>query len=415
MEKNPFEIKFHNQFTSLVENLLKILRRDRNLTRQIKEYYLDYKKGDRFNFIHQTVETLEPHMDAVRQHDESIFICDGELYLLPKLDFKIFWGSEHLESDHKDVIWRFLTNLYVLGCHYIQKNDSYFHDMLKGLKIHQMLEQQVKQEEQDEENKGKESEQLGRELQRLFKGLFSENSFVFEIFNIEEVQEVVHSFKTNALETVKKFMANKGEAVSELVESIANKIKTKIVSGELDRSKIDQDIEKITRIVERLKRDLPKDPRFKGMFDMIKKNFNLDLTETFENPETAMKQFTEKFQETTGLDLNELQKETLDEEGESGESRPSWNKLEEILKASAEKAKETMAEQEENCDAEDTTNENVNLGGLLAAMNEIVEATSAEPVIEDTQLTVQPVKDGGEEPLVDLLPELGTDSLPQLE
>lgn len=370
MEKNPFEIKFHNEFVSLIENLLKIFRKDRELTGEIKEYYKNYKKGDRFNYIHQTVETLETHISAVRQHDESIFVSTSDpLYLLPRLDFKLFWGNEYLEASHKILIWRYLTNLYVLGCHYIEKNDNYFQDMLKSLKVHQMLERQLEKEDKEDNEKNKQANQLTEDLQRLFKGLFSENSFVHEIFNLEEVQDVITGFKTNPLETIKRFMNHKGQGLGELVESVASKIKNKIVSGELDRFKIDQDIEKITRIVERLKRDLPKDPRFKKLFDMVKKNFNLDLSETFENPESAVKQFTEKFQETTGLNLEELQNETPE-------------KLEEILRQSAEKAKAKVDDQEATTQQDDA-DQDIGLNDLVAAMNEIVESVSLTKETQD--------------------------------
>lgn len=354
MEKNPFEIKFHNEFVSLIENLLKILRRDRELVTNIKDYYSNYKKDDRFNFIHRTVETLEKHIEQVRQHDESLFVIDEPVYLLPKLDFKLFWGSEYLEGAHKVLIWRYLTNLYVLGCHYIQKNDAYFQDMLKSLKVNQLLEQQLEREDKDEEEKNRQSNQLTDELQRLFKGLFSENSFVFEIFNLDEIQEVITSFKTNALETARRFMSDKGQSISELLERVSVSIKNKIVSGELDKAKIDQDIEKITRIVERLKRDLPKDPRFKKIFDMIKKNFNLDLTETFDNPEMAVKQLTERFHEKTGINFEEMETDSLCPE-----------KLEELLKQSAEKMKEVADNGEEG---------DLGINSLFAAMNEIVQS-----------------------------------------
>ena len=361
MEKNPFEIKFHNEFVSLIENMSKIFRRDRDIANTLKEYYVNYKKLDRFNFIHQVVETLEVHIESIRQHDESIFVVvddkANEVFLLPNLDFRKFWGSEYLESSHKISIWRYLTNLYVLGCHYIKKNDSYFHDMLKSLKVNQMLERQLEKEEKDEAEKNRESNQLTEELQRLFKGLFTENSVVFVIFNLEEVQEVFHSLKKNPLETIKRFMNNNGETFAELMESVASKIKSKIISGELDRFKIDQDIERLGRVVDKLKHDLPKDPRFKKMFDMIKKNFNLDLTETFENPESSVKQFTEKFQEKTGIDLDNIQ---------NGNANGNTQKLEELIKQTLEES--VAVNNDAECD--------VQVKDLVSAMNDILGSVS---------------------------------------
>lgn len=367
MEKNPFEIKFHNEFVNLVENLLKIYRRDSDLKEMIKSYYRNYKEVDRFNYIHQTVETLEPYIEAVRQHDESVFCVEGEVNLLPKFDFKILWGNICLEAPHKRVIWGYLTNLYVLGCHYIQKNDSYFQEMLESLKFHQMLERQTDKEIQDEVSKQAESERLGQELNKLFKGLFTEESFVYEIFNLPEVQTIVQGFKQNPMETFKKFMADKGKGVGEMVENVANALKEKIKSGELDRSKIDRDIEKMTRIMNRLKRDLPKDPRFKKIFDMIRENFNLDITETLDNPETAVRQFTAKFQESTGVDLSNL-------------DSTNPEKLEEILRTQAEKFS-NINETGEN--PTETTKDNDDqadqaLGDLLAAVNEIVQSSTPD-------------------------------------
>ena len=122
--KNPFEIKFHNELVNLIENLLKIFKQDHDISSAIKKSYIDYKKHDRFNFIHQTVEKIEPHIEAVKHHDESIFCGDDEnVYLLANLDFKTLWGNPLLEQEHKTVIWKYLKNLYVLGCHYINRQD----------------------------------------------------------------------------------------------------------------------------------------------------------------------------------------------------------------------------------------------------------------------------------------------------
>lgn len=360
MEKNPFEIKFHNVFVNLIENLLKVYRRDNDLKDKIKSYYLQYKTEDRFNYIHHTVETLEPYIEAVRQQDESIFCSGDAVNLLPNFDFKLLWGNASLENSQKRVIWGYLTNLYVLGGHYIQKSDSYFQEMLESLKFHQMLEKQANKEIADEAAKSAESERLGQELNKLFKSLFKEDSFVYEIFNIPEVQEIIQGFKQNPLEIIKKFTVDKGRGIAEMAENIANKLKEKIRSGELDRSKIDRDVEKMTRIMSRLKRDLPKDPRFKKIFDMIRDNFNLDITETLDDPEKAVQQFKEKFHESTGVDLTDL-----------NSSNPT--KLEELLKSHAAVAA-TSAETTATANNDDQT-----FGDLLAAVNEII-CSESHPV-----------------------------------
>lgn len=353
--QNNFDVKFHNELLDLIDNLLKIFRGDRDLSRILKKYYLDYKASDRCNYIHETVELLSPLIDQVRRQDEGIFLQEGALYLLPKFDFKLIWGHEQMDSELKEIVWKYLSNLYIVGCHYIHKNDQQLKEILQSMKLNQLLEKIVHQEEQTEQEKNAQAEQLGKELKRLFENLFTPDSFIYEIMKLEEINEILQTLKSNPLGTFRRFIGDGGQSFRELAESIVEQIKTKVSNGELDRRKFEADVQKIRRMVDKLKRDLPNDPRIKHFLEIFGKKFNFDLSNIF-TADGNLEGLSEKIKQATGINLDAQNMEDLMED--SGE------KLEEILKNQSK--------------VEDGANDNLDLSNLVQAINEIVAGVNQE-------------------------------------
>jgi hypothetical protein len=314
--KNPFEIKFHNEYVNLIENLLRIYKSDKTLANEIKHSYLNYKKKyDRFSFIHETIEKMEPHIEAIKAHDEVIF-CDedrnSQVLLLANLDFKPLWGHPLLEEEHKTVIWKYLKNLYILGCHYIDRQDDHIKQILNQLKFDQLL--QKKSEEEETESQMDQSK-LTQDIMGLFNELFGKDSFIHELFKLDEVQSIIHEIKQNPLNAIRQYMNNGGQKIKETTQTISQRVKEKIMNGELDKDKIDRDIEKVHRIIGKLKSELPNDPRFKKFFEQIKQSFNIDITsdDVLNNPEELMKQFSQKFQDMSGVSVDELANKSPEE------------------------------------------------------------------------------------------------------
>lgn len=312
--KNPFEVKFHNELVNFMENLLKIYKPNKELSTMIKKTYLAYKKSDRFTYIHKTVETMEPLIDAIKHNDESIFCQDDVecVCLLPLLEvtinFKQLWGSPLLQNEHKSIIWGYLKNLYILGCHYIDKQDNHIHELVNQLKFDKLLSKKAEQEESEEMSKSESSDKLNKELMNLFNELFGEDSFVYDVFKMEEVQAILEEFRSNnPINVARKYINNGGLLIRQTLENISGKVKERILNGELSRDKIERDIEKVQRIFGKLKSQLPNDPRFKKFFDQLKDAFNIDLTgDSNINPDEIVKQFSDKFQEMSGKSFEEM-------------------------------------------------------------------------------------------------------------
>ena len=207
-QKNPCEIKFHNEYVKLMENLLKIFQEDKEISRKIKQSYIEYKqKYDRYCFIQDTLEHMSPFIDSIRCHDESIFCVDPEcenenenenenkadririedteesdqtnqikpLLLLANLDFRPIWTHRLMEDVHKPTIWRYLQNLYLLGCHYSDKQDENFQKIIKQLKFDRILDAHVDKDEKEKDNannRSPEDEQLYQDITNTFNELF---------------------------------------------------------------------------------------------------------------------------------------------------------------------------------------------------------------------------------------------------
>lgn len=313
-KKNPFEVKFHNEYVNLMDSLLKIFKSDRDVSKMLKGSYVEYKnKYDRFSFIHQTVENMSPFIEGIRSHDDTIF-CEGDakpVKLLPNLDFRSLWGHHLMEEDHKTVIWGYLKNLYVLGCHYGDRQDEHLKNIINGLKFDQLIKKEMDKENQQ----SGESSKLSQEISGLFQELFGEDSFVHELLKLEEVKEIIGSFKQNPMKLAKQYLQNDGKRIREVLQSISGKIKEKILNGELDKEKMERDLMKIRHIMNKLKMEIPNDPRMKKIFDHIKKAFNVDFTSdnAFNNPEEVIQQFSKKFENMSGISIEKLSSQSPDE------------------------------------------------------------------------------------------------------
>lgn len=355
LNQNNFDVKFHNELVDMIENLLKVFHQDRKLCRVIKQYYLDYKASDRSNYIHSTVELLSPLIDQLRRQDEGIFLQEGPLNLLPNFDFKLIWGHEQMDGEIKELVWKYLSNLYIVGCHYIQKNDQQLKEILQSMRLNQILEKIVQQEEQTEQEKNEQAEQLGKELKRLFENLFTPDSFVYEIMNLEEIQDIIRTLKSNPIGTLRRFVGDGGHTFRTLAENIVEKIKSKVISGELDRRKFEGDVQKIRRIVDKLKRDLPNDPRIKQFMEMFGKKFNFDLSDIFNSEDGNLEGLSEKIKKATGINLDAHNMEDLMED--------SGAKLEEIIQT---------AQNQSKVDGESKPEGGLDLSNFVQAINEIV-------------------------------------------
>ena len=336
--KNPFEVKFHNELVNLMENLLKIFETDKVLSNSIKRAYLDYKKKyDRFTYIHETVEKMAPFIEAVKRHDESIFCGEEDsINLLTNLNFKPLWGSSLLEDGFKSVIWRHLKNLYVLGCHYVNRQDDHIKQILNQLKFDKLL-----QKKSDEENESTEQDRskLTNDILNLFNELFGKDSFIHELIKLEEVQAILCDIKQNPLKTIQKYMNNGGSLIKETLDQISSRVKEKIMSGELDKERIDRDIEKVHRIISKLKSEIADSPKFKKMFDQIKQSFNIDITsdEMLNNPEEMLKRFGQKFESASGMSMEDLSKKSTEELQETIQKMTSGNEvISELMEASGD-------------------------------------------------------------------------------
>lgn len=305
VKKNPFETKFHNEFTRLVENLLKIYEGDKQLLSKIKKFYLYYKKDViRSDFVHDMIDIMEIHIDNIKIHNEEMFSdaqSPGEVCLLGgNLNIKDLWRSPLLEDKYKENIWSHLKNLYLLGCHYIERQNEHMREIMIQLKTEAMLKKDMlkKDQEKDEKRAAKEGDgQLLKEMMGLFTELFGEQSFIHEVLKIDEIHMVIEEFKTNPARAAKLYLANNCKHMKETLEKVADKVKEKVISGDIDTEKIQKDVKKIHRMLDKLKKQLISDPKFSDVLDHIKKILNIDLRDSkaFDNPSDLVDQFCRNF------------------------------------------------------------------------------------------------------------------------
>lgn len=305
--KNPFEIKFHNELIKLTENLLEIYKSDVNISKSIKKFYMNYKKcntaGNRSDFITNTVDVLESKIDDIKIQNEFIFSDDysiDPLWLLPDLDFKQLWKSDLIDVYKKKIIWQSLKNLYLLGCYYVNKQNQHIVDIVNQFK----LEHLIKKEIDNDDNSGK----IETDIQMLFNELFGKESFIYEIIKLDDIQEIIEEIKTDPMKVIRKYTSNNCQKIKELSHKLYEKIKEKIMKGELSKEKIDKDMEKINKIMDKFKSELPNDPRFKSIFDNIKNFLNIDLSNVMSNndPSNIMDEINSKLKETCGFTLDDL-------------------------------------------------------------------------------------------------------------
>lgn len=303
--KNPFEVKFHNEFTNLIENLLKIYQEDKVTCKTIKKCYLNYKNScTRSEFIDRTINCMEPYIDSIKSHDESIFCAGEPVELLVGLNFKDLWSQPALKDDHKHLIWKYLTNMYILGCHYNQKQTDTIKKILNQIKFDQKLKSSV-----DKESTAQNVDKLLEEVGELVKQLFGTDSFIHELLRLDEVQVAMNEFMGNPINTFKSYIRNNGAKLKDLTVKLTDRVKTKISSGELNKEKMERDITRIMNLVNKLKTELSTDSRFSPMLKQIKQTFNIDL-DNLVDLDGLFKQMGEKLEGISGISMDQLTKMT---------------------------------------------------------------------------------------------------------
>lgn len=306
--KNPFGIKFHNELVKLIENLLEIYKNDQSICKYVKKFYLNYKKigsNNRSEFITNAVDILELKIDEIKIQNEFIFSDDygtDPIYLLPDFDFKLLWKSNLIDSYQKKIIWQSIKNLYLLGCYFVNKQNEHIVDIVNQFKLEHLIKKEI---DTSENNNGK----IENDIQTLFSELFGKESFIYEIFKLDDVQQIIEEIKTDPTKVIRKYTSNNCQKIKELSHKLFEKIKEKIMNGELSKDKIDKDMEKINKIMDKFKSELPNDPRFKNIFDNIKKFLNLDLSNVMSgsnDPSNFMNEINSKLKENCGFTLDDL-------------------------------------------------------------------------------------------------------------
>lgn len=305
--RNPFEIKFHNELTKLTENLLEIYKSDNTISKSIKKFYINYKKcissGNRSDFITSTVDILESKMDDVKIQNEFIFSDDYStepLYLLPELDFKQLWKSNLIDVYKKQIIWKSLKNLYLVGCYFVNKQNQHIIDIVNQFKLEHLIKKEI---DNDENSSGN----LENDIQMLFNELFGKESFIYEIIKLDDIQQIVEEIKVDPMKVIRKYTSNNCQKIKDLSHKLYEKIKEKIMKGELSKDKIDKDMEKINKIMDKFKSELPNDPRFKSIFDNIKNFLNIDLSKVMTgDPANIVNEINSKLKDTCGFTVDDL-------------------------------------------------------------------------------------------------------------
>lgn len=264
-KKNIHLTHFHNYYVELLQLLKSNNIVDRDIINCI---YDNYKEKSRIDYIKLFVESITDYKKYINTHDEELFSKENDkylnkpIYLIPTLDFKLFWTK--LNDDQKVFVWDHLLNLMLIGNFVLSENNmlskklekqqEIMKKMLKDLLMSEKLENASKKHLNDDgistgdtsapTNVGDMADKL-KDLMCQNKII---NTIVTEILNELGLKDITNS-NINLTEDLKKLFGSDGSKLTEIATKIKSKIEKYIVSNPDSITNIINDLPKLNDIL----------------------------------------------------------------------------------------------------------------------------------------------------------------------
>lgn len=248
-------ILFHN-------NLIKFLRTLKSTVPEVSEQISGatayYKSKPRTDYIRETHDLLDPHMNYISQNDIGIFSDDyavGPRVLLPHLDFRHICDIVQKSESGEDMeaimikIFKHLQTLYVssnvaltqIGVfdRNLEKQKEHLMNMLENLRVDEEVRKRIDELKNEEKSSG------GLNMEKLGE-LLGEDNFVFNLAkDIASEMDIGNDDVSDPVEAITSLFANNGRKFTELMMSVEAKLEKKIESGEIDRDVMMKDAKKV--------------------------------------------------------------------------------------------------------------------------------------------------------------------------
>jgi hypothetical protein len=278
-------ILFHNNLSKFFKALKGVLPESAPI---LKLAIANYKSMPRVTYIEALKSLMEPHMKYVSQYDEGVFTDDykkGELTLIPCMDFRKVWDlinapsfDDTIRSGTKKSVFNHLQTIYIsanmaldqIGAFNknMEKQKALLMNMIENLKLGDEVKKRMEELKTEEEQKAAKDSKGGLfgsvpGLSGLLKGdglsglmggeglgdlkdLFGDDNFVFQLAkDIVDELDMGSEEIDGPMSSIMNLFANNGSKIQELIVKVGDKLEQKLATGEIDRSKLMKDAQKM--------------------------------------------------------------------------------------------------------------------------------------------------------------------------
>ena len=316
--------KFNKQFEQF---LIEIKKNYPEFTADIDTLYIFPNNNS--NYIEQFYENCIDNVQFISEQNEIIFSESNTI--ISGINFNKIWNDEKIDTEFKNIIWKYIYTLYIFSFEYIQKKDlttiikeinndgdepvsddykmfmtiiTKFKDEFINISsnIQNLVEKEISNEDND-------SDTSGMEMPDIFGGVIGDLAkSLAEDINPDDLN------LDNPAELIKNLMSGGEEGednkLGDLIKNITGKIESKINCGELDQDAL---FSEASGLLGKLQGGGDDDSESSGMNDLFSNIFSQMTTGTDESvPE--MKEIHKNSDTEEINDTIQLESTTSDEQ-----------------------------------------------------------------------------------------------------
>lgn len=216
--------------------------------------------------IHTIVALLEPHADAIRDTDDTLFNAK-DIYLLPDIDFHDIWKKQDLSIATKKAIWQFLQMLLLLGKFIIKPQESMQNSGITNLV--KAVEQGAKKIATDQTSipASSSSPPIDQDAPKDSPGMIE--GLVNDLMGDIKIPENVDS--TNPMQVFQSLLSNNGNGLSDMIGKISGKFSQKLESGQLNEQVLMKEVQDMFKQMSAASKNDPNIPDMSKVFDPLMK------------------------------------------------------------------------------------------------------------------------------------------------
>jgi hypothetical protein len=242
MEKTNIE-HFNSFLKQFIENIIDTFDEYKEI---ITEYYKDLLETDTCSddkFVKRFLNKTKDFKTHISEENEEMFKED--IYILKNINFKTLWDSGEISDTNKKKIWEYLQTLYVLS-----------ETIINDTKTISELVNQFKNIKDDSSDSIESTEpNIDKDVFKMLKNLSSNNNNIDNLFNetgmigklageltseldLDNLGLGIDLEGNQNMEDIFSNLINGDKSLKfmNLIQTVGNKIQTKIQNGELDAS-----------------------------------------------------------------------------------------------------------------------------------------------------------------------------------